>query len=80
MNEESRPARRLPNNNITGGKPNSRCGSRTALQEATLRIGDVFEFARAELDVHGFETWLSVLTCKVAHENARLLLRERRAA
>jgi hypothetical protein len=75
MSEESRPARRLPNN--TTGKPNSRCGTRTALQEATLRIGDVFEFARAELDMRGFDAWLSVLTCKVAHENARLLLRER---
>jgi hypothetical protein len=77
MNEESRPARRLPHN-ITAGKPNSRCGSRTALQEATLRIGDAFEFARAELDARGFDAWLSVLTCKVAHENARWLFRERR--
>jgi hypothetical protein len=76
MNEESRPARRLPDN-ITAHKPNSRCGSRTVLQEAALRIGDAFDFARAELDVRGFDAWLSVLTCRVAHENARRLLRER---
>ena len=77
MNEENRPARRLPN--ITTGKPNSRCGSRTSLQEATLRVGDAFEFARAELDVHGFDAWLSILTSKVANENAKLFLRERRS-
>ena len=75
-NEESRPARRLPN--VTPGKRNSRCGSRTSLQEATLRIGDAFEFARAELDTRAFDTWLSILMSKVASENAKLFLRERR--
>ena len=77
MNERSRPGRRLPNYDTTG-KANNRLGARTALQEATLRIGDAFEYAHAELDVRGFDAWLSVLTAKVAHENARLLLRERR--
>jgi hypothetical protein len=75
MNEESRPARRLPDNN-TAGKPTC-CGSRTALQEATLRIGDAFEFARATLGLREFDTWLDCLTIKVASENARLIFRER---
>jgi hypothetical protein len=30
MNEESRPARRLPKLNITGSDPNSRCGGQRA--------------------------------------------------
>jgi hypothetical protein len=54
-------------------KPNSRPRSlgTTPLQEHSLRIGELFDGARAELGRNEFDIFLEVLTARVAREHAR---------
>jgi hypothetical protein len=59
--------------NLRRPAPNSRprpTGT-TPLQEQTLRIGELFDGARAELGRNEFDVFLSVLTNRVAREHAR---------
>lgn len=51
------------------GRP--RPAETTPLQEHSLRIGELLDGARAELGRNEFDVFLSVLTNRVARENAR---------
>jgi hypothetical protein len=59
--------------NLRRLKPNDRPRSpgATPLQEHSLRIAELLDGARAELGRNEFDVFLSVLTNRVARENAR---------